>query len=120
MINRTDKTIAFYYESLPLFGHSTGAVLMLSVALHEQGKLKPPETMHDGWWPCSHARWFTLTGLTRYQQEAARKRLNKHDFWRERVWGYPAKNEFRLDIAPLEQALAKNTRTMEQQDEHTN
>lgn len=119
MIN-TDNMIAFYYQWLPLFGHSTGAVLMLSVALHEQGKLKPSETMYDGWWPCSHARWFELTGLSRRQQEAARKRLNKHDFWRERVWGYPAKNEFRLDIAPLEQALAKNTRTMEQQDEHAN
>lgn len=41
MIN-TDKTIAFYYESLPLIGHSTNAVLMLSVALYEQSKLKPP------------------------------------------------------------------------------
>ena len=106
MIN-ADNTIVFHYEWLPLLRRSTNAVLMLSVAFHEQSKKKPPETIYDGWWPCSHTRWFELTGLTRRRQETARQLLNRHDFWRERVWGYPARSEFRLDIGPLEQALEK-------------
>lgn len=64
--------------------------------------------MYEGWWPCSASRWFALTGLTRRQQEAARKRLNQHDFCRERVWGYLAKNDCEnQQQARIAQTMAK-------------
>jgi hypothetical protein len=70
----------------------------------------------DGvWWFQTQEKWQRETGMTRYEQEGARKLLRKLPFWKERVMGLPGKLHFFVDLDALmdcvsnaESSLRKN------------
>ena len=94
------NSIQFYPELLHLLESSTSAALMLSIGIAKQRDLPAKK-----FWPYDKEQWELTTGMSRRVQDSTRKILNKHDFWRERVWGYPATNEFRIDFSLLDEAL---------------
>ena len=58
------------------------AALWLSYAVYYQNEV--PEAFHDGWLSCSQAQWQADTGLSRREQERARRRLRELDLIVER------------------------------------
>jgi hypothetical protein len=101
-----DRPIAFHRPFVKLAGSVTAA-LMLSQALYWQ-KRTPDQ---DGWFYKTQAEWEDETGLTRSEQETARKRLAQitsitgAPIWQEDRRGVPAKMFFRLDIDALADCL---------------
>lgn len=93
-----DRPIAFHRCFVTLTG-SIKAGLMLSQAVYWQLR------NDDGWWFQSQDKWEDETGLTRTEQECARKRLRELGFWSEDHRGIPCKLYFKVDIDALEDAL---------------
>ena len=90
-------------EILHFTGKNVYATLMLSYAMIRQkaaNETQPPEKFGI-YWPMQQKEWFRLFGLTRSKQESARKVLLKTGCWKERQWGWPAQNEFHLDLEQL-------------------
>jgi hypothetical protein len=76
---------------------------MLSYAMHRQKEANatlPPEK-YGTYWPMQQKEWLRLLGLTRRKQESARNVLRETGFWKERQWGWPAENQFHLDLDRL-------------------
>lgn len=97
-----DRPIAFHRCFVNLTG-SINAALMLSQAVYWQRKNE------DGkWWFQTREKWTDETGLTRDEQETARKRLVKFDFWKEELRGIPAKLYFNVDVAKLAELLSSS------------
>lgn len=90
-----DKPIAFHRCFVPLTG-SVNAALMLSQAVYWQKRNE------DGvWWFQTQEKWADETGLTRREQETARKALRNLPFWKEELRGLPGKLHFFLDLELL-------------------
>ena len=90
-------------EILHFTGKNVYAALMLSYAMIRQkaaNETQPPEKFGI-YWPMQQKEWYRLFGLTRSKQESARKVLLKTGCWKERQWGWPAQNEFHLDLEQL-------------------
>ena len=90
-------------EILHFTGKNIYAALMLSYAMirqKEANDMQPPET-NITYWPMQQKEWCRLFGLTRSKQESAREVLLKTGCWKERQWGWPAQNEFHLDLEQL-------------------
>ncbi len=95
-----DRPIAFHRCFVSLTG-SVNAALMLSQALYWQRRNE------DGkWWFQTREKWTDETGLTRDEQETARKRLSRLAFWKEELQGIPAKLYFFVDMELLMQLLS--------------
>lgn len=95
-----DRPIAFHRPFVALTG-SINAALMLSQAIYWAKRTRDPE----GWFYKTQADWEDETGLTRAEQDGARKRLRALGFWHEERRGVPAQLHFRIDLAALEKAL---------------
>lgn len=97
------RPIAFHRVFVDLTGEVNSA-LMLSQAYYWSTRTKDSE----GWFYKSSAEWTEETGLTRHQQDTARKRLKETGFWREKVKGMPVKCFFMIDKIALFSILTES------------
>lgn len=94
-----DRPIAFHRCFVDLTGN-VKAALMLSQAIYWQARVKQSG---DGWWYKSAIEWEEETGLTRREQETARRDLTR--YMATDLRGVPATLYYRVDIETLENDL---------------
>lgn len=94
------RPIAFNRAFVDLGLGMCGA-MMLSQALYWRTRTKA----EDGWFYKSQKEWQAETGMTRREQETARRRLTEAGILQEKRKGVPARLHFRVDIEALETAL---------------
>lgn len=87
-----DAPISFHRCLVPLTGSVTAA-LMLSQAIWTSGELDPDS---QGWFTKSQDTWMDETGLSRWEQETARRVLRNAGFLEERRVGMPSRLWFRV------------------------
>jgi hypothetical protein len=100
LLDLLDRPIAFHRIFVTLTG-SVLAAVMLSQAFYWSRRTKHP----GGWFYKTQEEWEEETGLTRGEQEAARKRLRITGFWAEERRGIPARLYFRVDLDMLAEQL---------------
>ena len=96
-----DVPVTFHRSLVGVTGSVTAA-LMLSQAIAWTETLTPDE---GGWFTKSQGDWADATGLSRWEQETARRVLRDADFMEERKSGLPAKLWFRVRQAQIWKAL---------------
>ncbi|WJV61033.1 replication protein [Pectobacteriaceae bacterium C52] len=94
-----DRPIAFQRSFVRMGAGITGA-LLLSQLIYWTNR-----TNADGWIYKTQEEWEEETGLTRYEQEGARKKLRGLGVLVEQKKGVPAKLYYRVDISVLYQLL---------------
>ena len=87
-----DTPVSFHRCLVPVTGGVTSA-LMLSQAIWTTQSL---ELSADGWFIRSQEQWTQETGLSRWEQETARRALRRSGLLEERRVGMPAKLWFRV------------------------
>jgi hypothetical protein len=87
-----DIPVSFHRCLVPITGGVTPA-LMLSQAIWTSQALEPAA---DGWFLRSQEQWTQETGLSRWEQETARRALRRAGLLEERRLGMPAKLWFRV------------------------
>jgi hypothetical protein len=87
-----DAPLTFHRCLVPVAGGVTAA-LMLSQAIWTTQGLDPAS---DGWFMRSQEDWTEETGLSRWEQESARKALREAGLMQERRVGMPARLWFRV------------------------
>lgn len=100
MLNLLDRPIAFNRTFVDLGIGITGA-LMLSQCVYWSTRTKNSE----GWFYKTQAEWTEETGMTRREQETARKKLTSKGYLEEARRGVPCKTYYRLDRDALEADL---------------
>lgn len=100
VLNLLDRPIAFNRTFVDLGVGITGA-LMLSQCVYWSTRTKNPE----GWFYKSRDEWREETGLTRREQETARKNLRAKGFIEEEKRGVPCRVFFKLNRQALEAAV---------------
>jgi hypothetical protein len=96
-----DRPIAYHRALVPIAAGALPA-LMLSQAIYWQLRT----TSEDGWWWKTREEWGEETGLTRSEQETARKILKQRPWWAEELRGVPARKHYRVDLDLLFAQLA--------------
>lgn len=96
-----DRPIAFHRCFVTVTG-SVNAAILLSQAIYWSRRTEDPK----GWFWKTQEEWEEETGLKRFEQEGARKLLNKTHFWQEKLTGIPARLHFRISRKRLMEALA--------------
>ena len=96
-----DMPVTFHRCLVPVAGGVTAA-LMLSQAIWLTETVDPAS---DGWFMCSQEQWAQETGLTRWEQETARRALRRAGLLVERRLGMPAKLWFRVCPGAVMRAL---------------
>ena len=99
-----DIPVSFHRCLVPITGGVTSA-LMLSQAIWTSQSLEPSA---DGWFLRSQEQWTQETGLSRWEQETARRALRGAGFLEERRIGMPAKLWYRVRAESVWQALRAN------------
>jgi hypothetical protein len=87
-----DLPVSFHRCLVPVTGGVTAA-LMLSQAIWTT---QTQERAADGWFSKSRDEWTEETGLSRWEQETARRALRSAGFIEEKRVGVPAKLWFRV------------------------
>lgn len=87
-----DLPVSFHRCLVPITGGVTAA-LMLSQAIWTTQGLDPAL---EGWFSKSQNQWTEDTGLSRWEQETARRALRKAGFLDERRAGMPSKLWYRV------------------------
>lgn len=100
IIDLMARPIAFNRAFVDLGLGMCGA-MMLSQALYWRRRTRD----EDGWFYKSQAEWQDETGMTRREQETARRRLAQAGLLEEKRKGVPARLHFRVNIDALEAAL---------------
>lgn len=100
IIELMSRPIAFNRAFVDLGLGMCGA-MMLSQALYWRTRTKAP----GGWFYKSQAEWQDETGMTRREQETARRRLSEAGLLEEKRKGVPARLHFRVNMEALEAAL---------------
>jgi hypothetical protein len=95
-----DRSISFHRCLVETTGSITAA-LMLSQALY----WTPRSSTKDGWFYKSEKEWNEETGMTRTEQEGARKKLRQCGFWQEDKRGIPCRLFYRVDMDKLAKSL---------------
>ena len=97
------EEITVNQEILNFAGKNLHAALMLSYGMNRQKHANEtlPAEKFGIYWPMQQKEWYQLLGLKRRKQESARKVLRETGCWKERQWGWPARNEFHLDLDRL-------------------
>jgi hypothetical protein len=96
-----DQPIAYH----PAIAHAVGSVTA-GVLLSQLLYWTPRSTDPDGWVWKTQEQLHAETGLTRKEQESARRYLRDADVLEERKAGVPAKLYFRINVERLTQLLA--------------
>ncbi len=97
-----DRPIAFQPAYVHLVG-SVNAALMLSQAVY-WSKVKKES---GGWFYKTQREWQEETGLSRKEQDNARRTLKQWGFWSEKLRGMPAKVHFAVDRERLLASLSE-------------
>lgn len=97
-------SVAVYPVLVDLTG-SVNAALMLSQALYWTRVYLLDHPDRHGWMKKNRQEWQQETGLTRTEQENARKLLRQTDFWQETERGMPAALHYRVDLDRLAQRV---------------
>ncbi len=87
-----DAPVSFHRCLVPVTGDITSA-LLLSQAIWTSQWLEPAA---DGWFLRSQDDWTQETGLSRWEQESARRALRRSGLLEERRIGMPARLWFRV------------------------
>lgn len=87
-----DLPVSFHRCLVPITGGVTSA-LMLSQAIWTSQAI---DGAANGWFSKSQSEWSDETGLSRWEQETARRALRSAGFVEERRVGMPAKLWFRV------------------------
>ncbi len=87
-----DAPVSFHRCLVPVTGGITSA-LLLSQAIWTSQWLEPAA---DGWFLRSQDDWTQETGLSRWEQESARRALRRSGLLEERRIGMPARLWFRV------------------------
>lgn len=93
------RPVAYY----PRLSHITGGVketLFLCQLLYWEGK----QSDKEGWIYKTQEETFIETGLTRYEQQTARKNLKKKGFIEEKLKGIPAKLHYKINFKAINEA----------------
>jgi hypothetical protein len=96
-----DLPVSFHRCLVPITGGVTAA-LMLSQAIWTTQTLAGDAA---GWFAKSQGQWSDETGLSRWEQETARRALRSAGFLEERRVGMPAKLWFRVHPEAVWRAL---------------
>ena len=99
-----DLPVSFHRCLVPVTGSVTAA-LMLSQAIWSSQTSEPGA---DGWFFKSRDEWEDETGLSRWEQETARRVLRDGGFLEERRVGMPAKLCFRVRPDQVLRALQRH------------
>jgi len=90
------RGIAFHPRLVSFSGRVTSG-LLLSQAIYWTRKLtfsgRP-----DGWFWKTQIEWQQETGLSRREQETARRTLIAHGVWQEELKGMPARRWYRVNL----------------------
>jgi len=100
--------VAFYPRLADLTGSVTTA-LFLSQCLYWTRCYGRRYPERDGWFWKTHTDWQRETGLTRREQDTARRNLRALGLLQEKLVGMPAKCCFRVTLDTLGQALRGTT-----------
>lgn len=100
-----DLPVSFHRCLVPITGGVTSA-LMLSQAIWTTQAI---ERTANGWFSKSQDQWTDETGLSRWEQETARRALRSAGFLEERRVGMPAKLWFRVRPEAVWRALQAHT-----------
>lgn len=98
-----EEPICIHRPLLTLTGSVTAA-LMLTYANYQMQDLPPGS---DGWFCKSQDEWQAELGLSRFEQESARKILRDMEVLEEKRTGMPAKLHFRVNGRKLLQILSE-------------
>jgi len=98
--------IAYYPSLTPVCGSHKAAV-MLSVALGWTRSWLRQHPEREGWFWKTREEWRLETGLSRREQETARKALLEAGIFEEALRGMPARMHFRIDLERLGALLAR-------------
>lgn len=101
LLQAFDLPVSFHRCLVPVTGGVTAA-LMLSQAIWIAQELDPAD---GGWFCLSQKEWTEATGLSRWEQQTARRILREAGFLDERRAGMPAKLWFRVRAERVWQAL---------------
>ncbi|MBD8451849.1 replication protein [Serratia rubidaea] len=96
-----DRPVAFQRSFVRLGAGVTGA-LLLSQLVYWANRTSD----EDGWVYKTQEDWESETGLTRYEQEGARKKLRSLGLLIEQKKGLPAQLFYKVDVGKLNQLLA--------------
>jgi hypothetical protein len=96
--------VAFYPRLADLTGSVTAA-LLLGQCLYWTRTVTRQQPQRDGWFWKTAAEWQRETGLSRREQDSARRILRALGLLEEQRRGMPARRWFRLDLAGLRQQL---------------
>jgi hypothetical protein len=102
-----------YHRVLASVGGGASAGLFLSQCWY----LTLRTTDRDLWWSRTQAEWERETGLSRREQETARKKLRARGLLEERKSGVPAKLYFRLNLEILAQLIEQSAEPAHQEGE---
>ncbi len=94
------RPIAFH-RAFVTIGGGVSAGLMLSQAWYWSQRTNDPA----GWFWKTQEDWEKETGLTRREQETARRQLMQRGLMEEELRGVPARLHFRLDIQAISNAI---------------
>jgi hypothetical protein len=92
-----DRPIAFHRALVPVAGSVTAA-LLLCQAIYWSKRTRDS----TGWFYKTQTEWEEETGMSRWEQEGARKLLRQRSLLEEKRAGTPAKLYFRVNINELE------------------
>jgi len=98
--------VAFHRPLVELVGGHVGAALMLTYALHWTREFVASGQAHaelaaQGYMHVTQADWTRECGLSRWEQESARRVLRNKGYLEELKSGLPAKLYFRVNMARL-------------------
>jgi hypothetical protein len=103
-----DSPVSFHRCLVPVSGGITPA-LLLSHAIWTTQSL---DAEHAGWFTKSQVQWTEETGLSRWEQETARRALRQAGLLEERRLGMPARLWFRVCAPAVWAALRAQVGTM--------
>ncbi len=101
-----DAPVSFHRCLVPIAGGVTAA-LMLSHAIWASQEAAPSD---DGWFLKSADQWTQETGLSRWEQQTARRALRSEGFIEERRVGIPPTLCFRVRPERVLRALQSHAR----------
>jgi DnaA N-terminal domain len=96
-----------YYRIFAELAGKTSAGVMLSQAWYWTSKTDD----EDGWFYKTRDEWWEETGMTRTEQETARRRLVERGLLEEKLRGMPGKLHFRVNVERLISLLVENPPT---------
>lgn len=98
------RYVAYHPKLVQLTGRVT-AGLMLSQAIYWTKRLALTEPARQGWFWKTREDWRNETGLSRWEQDTARRALKELGLWQEKRIGMPARVWYRIDLDTLGRLL---------------